>query len=67
MLVAAILAALEAVDRTGTGILLVEQNVVRALPLSRRGSVLENGAIVLAGGSAELLQNPQGREAYLGR
>src|SRR4029077_18515548 len=40
---------LRAINETGTTILLVEQNVARALALSHRAYVIENGRIVLDG------------------
>ncbi len=48
-------------------ILLVEQNANLALEVSRNGYVLETGRIILQDTSAALRQNPQVREAYLGR
>ena len=48
-------------------ILLIEQNVLRALRLSHRGCVLENGAVALSGPSAVLLADERERRAYLGR
>jgi branched-chain amino acid transport system ATP-binding protein len=54
------------INRTGTTVLLVEQNTRQALGLSRRGYVLENGRIVLAGTGAELLGNEHVKRAYLG-
>jgi branched-chain amino acid transport system ATP-binding protein len=53
-------------DARGTGILLVEQNVQRALGLADRGYVLEGGEIVLEGSSQTLLENPHVKVAYLG-
>jgi branched-chain amino acid transport system ATP-binding protein len=50
----------------GTTILLVEQNASMALAVSHRGYVMETGRIVLQGAAADLLQNPQVRDAYLG-
>ncbi len=50
----------------GIAILLVEQNANLALEISRRGYVLETGAIILEDDSAALRQNPQVRCAYLG-
>jgi branched-chain amino acid transport system ATP-binding protein len=50
----------------GTTILLVEQNASMALAVSHRGYVMETGRIVLQGPAADLLQNPQVRDAYLG-
>ncbi len=50
----------------GTTILLVEQNARMALKFAHRGYVLENGRLVLTGSSAELLDNPEVKKAYLG-
>jgi branched-chain amino acid transport system ATP-binding protein len=47
-------------------ILLVEQNVSRALTLVRRAYVLESGRMVMHGSSAELANNKQVQVAYLG-
>ena len=56
----------QAINRDGTSILLVEQDVVLALEAAHRGYVLENGRVVLSGRAAELEQNPEVRRAYLG-
>jgi len=53
-------------NRRGMTILLVEQNVERALEIAHRGYVLEVGRIVLKGRSDELIKNEQVRKAYLG-
>ncbi|MCX5910045.1 MAG: ABC transporter ATP-binding protein [Deltaproteobacteria bacterium] len=47
-------------------ILLVEQNVDRALDLANRGYVLESGRIALSGTGKELLTNEHVRKVYLG-
>ena len=57
---------LQQINAQGTSVLLVEQNVPRALGLSHRGYVIENGRIVLHGASADLAQSPHIRQAYLG-
>jgi branched-chain amino acid transport system ATP-binding protein len=54
------------INRSGTTVLLVEQNTRQALALSRRGYVLENGRVVLEGSGAELLDNEHVRRSYLG-
>ena len=54
------------INRSGTTVLLVEQNTRQALALSRRGYVLENGRVVLEGTGAELLGNEHVKRAYLG-
>ena len=52
VVVGSIFANLTAINRDGLTILLVEQNVLRALRCSHRAYVLENGAITLSGPSA---------------
>ena len=47
-------------------VLLVEQNVKKALGLSNRSYVLENGFISMEGPSDQLLNNPHIKKAYLG-
>ncbi|HSB80131.1 MAG TPA: ABC transporter ATP-binding protein [Candidatus Methylomirabilis sp.] len=54
------------IRRQGIAILLVEQNVQRALSLADRGYVLEGGRIVLQGPSQTLLDDPHVKVAYLG-
>jgi branched-chain amino acid transport system ATP-binding protein len=44
----------------------VEQNARLALQFAQRGYVLENGNLVVEGSSAELLENPEVKKAYLG-
>jgi branched-chain amino acid transport system ATP-binding protein len=58
--------AFVSINRGGTTILLVEQNVAMALDLAARGYVLENGRITLTGTTAELRANDAVRAAYLG-
>jgi len=50
----------------GTALLLVEQNVSRALALVQRAYVLEGGRVILHGTSAELANNKKVQAAYLG-
>jgi branched-chain amino acid transport system ATP-binding protein len=66
VVVSAIFANLTAINRDGLTILLVEQNVLRALRLSHRAYVLENGTITLSGASAGLLADEGIKRAYLG-
>ncbi len=66
MLVSTIFDIIREINRGGATILLVEQNVFRALKLSHRGYILENGQIVAEGPSNQLLRDPQVRTAYLG-
>jgi len=58
--------AIEAIHQSGTAVMLVEQNVSRALAISQRTYVLENGRVVTSGASAELSHRPEIRKAYLG-
>jgi branched-chain amino acid transport system ATP-binding protein len=52
--------------RTGSTILLVEQNAQAALSIASRGYVLETGRIVMTGTGSELLESPAIKKAYLG-
>jgi len=54
------------ISKKGTSILLVEQNANLALEVSQLSYVLENGHIVMAGKSSDLLKNPNVRKVYLG-
>jgi len=54
------------INKQGTTILLVEQNVNVALEIATRGYVLESGEIVNSASAAELREDPAVREAYLG-
>jgi branched-chain amino acid transport system ATP-binding protein len=66
LIVKEIFTTIAAINRDGTTVLLVEQNTRQALALSRRGYVLENGRVALAGTGAELLGNEHVKRAYLG-
>ncbi len=57
---------LKDINRSGTTILLVEQNARMALKFASRGYVLETGNLVLEGVSKDLLENPDVKKAYLG-
>jgi len=52
-------------EKTGTTILLVEQNANQALRLAHRGYVLATGKILMSGSGRELLSNHEVRTAYL--
>jgi branched-chain amino acid transport system ATP-binding protein len=67
IVVSAIFDNLVRINATGTTVLLVEQNVLRALRLCHRGYVLENGAIVASGARDALLADDGVKRAYLGR
>jgi branched-chain amino acid transport system ATP-binding protein len=54
------------INKDGTAVLLVEQDVVLALEIADRAYVLENGRIVMSGRAADLRRDPAVRKAYLG-
>ena len=54
------------INRSGTTVLLVEQNAHMALTIAQRGYVLETGRVVLEDTAAKLAANDEVRAAYLG-
>ncbi|MCI0431399.1 MAG: ATP-binding cassette domain-containing protein [Rhodospirillales bacterium] len=54
------------ISRSGTSIILVEQNASMALEIADRGYVLETGKVTLSGSAAELKARQDFVEAYLG-
>ena len=66
VLVGQVFDAIQEIARQGMTILLVEQNALKALEISRRAYVLEVGRIVLQGTGKELLHSPIVQAAYLG-
>jgi len=67
VMVGAIFDNLIRINSEGTTVLLVEQNVLRALRVSHRAYVLENGTIALEGPRERLLADEGIKRAYLGR
>ncbi len=57
---------IQEINKQGTSIFMVEQNANMALSIAHRAYVLQTGRVVLSGTAAELRQNPNIREAYLG-
>jgi len=57
---------IQEIHSMGTAVLLVEQNVSRALTLVERAYVLESGKVIMHGSSAELADNKKVQTAYLG-
>ena len=57
---------IQEVSKSGTTVLLVEQNAKKALSIADRAYVLETGKIVLEGEAKELLNNDSIKKAYLG-
>jgi branched-chain amino acid transport system ATP-binding protein len=66
MLVARIFETIAAINRSGVAILLVEQNVKRALSVAHRAMVIQTGRVVAQGSAEELLRSDLVRQAYLG-
>ena len=66
VLVVEIFRIMQSLRDQGITILLVEQNVRRALEIADRAYVLENGRVCLEGACAELLESDHIRKAYLG-
>ena len=54
------------INEAGVSILLVEQNVTRALAISQRGYLLNEGSIVRSGEGSALLDDPEVRRVCLG-
>jgi branched-chain amino acid transport system ATP-binding protein len=54
------------INKTGTTILVVEQNALMALGIASRGYVLQTGRVVREGASGDLLNDPEVQKAYLG-
>ncbi len=57
---------IQEVSKSGTTVLLVEQNAKKALSIADRAYVLETGKIVLEGKAEDLLQDDSIKKAYLG-
>ncbi len=58
--------ALLDINQSGISILLVEQDVMIAFELARRGFVLESGRVTIGGFTADLANDPTVRQAYMG-
>ncbi len=54
------------INKSGTTVLLVEQNAKKALSIANRAYVLETGKIVLSGDAKELMNDDSVKKAYLG-
>jgi len=61
-----VLELIQAVNRTGVTVFMVEQNASLALRIADYGYVLQAGRIALAGAARDLLHDPRIRDAYLG-
>ncbi len=66
ILVESVFETIQEINKTGTTILLVEQNATVALSVADRGYVLQTGEIVLKDNAENLRQNEMVQKAYLG-
>lgn len=66
LVVKAIFEVVDQINKSGVGILLVEQNVRLALALANRAYIVENGRIAGHGDAKSLLDDKHVKEAYLG-
>jgi branched-chain amino acid transport system ATP-binding protein len=66
LMVEKIFEVIRTIAAEGVTILLIEQNAKLALETTHRGYVLESGQVLLQGRSADLLDDPKVRAAYLG-
>lgn len=57
---------IESISKSGTTVLLVEQNAKKTLSIADRAYVLETGKIVTSGKASELLEDDSIKKAYLG-
>ena len=66
ILVDEIFSIITRINKTGTTILLVEQNAYKALSISNRAYILETGLITKSGNAKDLISDPAVKSAYLG-
>lgn len=66
ILVAEVFRVVRELREGGTTVLLVEQDIRRALGIADRAYLLENGRVILEGACEQFLQNDYVRKAYLG-
>ena len=66
LIVREIFNVIQQLNKSGTTVLLVEQNARIALKVAHYSYVLERGEIVMEGLAEELLYNPRVKEVYLG-
>jgi branched-chain amino acid transport system ATP-binding protein len=61
-----VLDVIQRVNESGVSILLVEQNLHKALAIAHYGYVIQTGRIAMQGSGSELMNNDEVRRAYLG-
>ncbi|MDR1630083.1 MAG: ABC transporter ATP-binding protein [Oscillospiraceae bacterium] len=57
---------IESISKSGTTVLLVEQNAKKSLAIADRAYVLETGKIALSGKASDLMDDESVKKAYLG-
>ena len=67
LLIKEIFAIIQDINKTGTTVLLVEQNANMALKAADQAYVMETGRITMSGTGTELLENDDIKAAYLGK
>ena len=65
VLVSEVFNIIESISKSGTTVLLVEQNAKKALSIADRAYVLETGNIVLSGKASDLINDDSVKKAYL--
>ena len=58
---------IQTINKAGLTVLLIEQNANMALKIAHKAYVMETGKITMEGTGAELLENEEIKEAYLGK
>lgn len=66
LLVSEVFDIIQSISKSGTTVLLVEQNAKKALSIADRAYVLETGKIVLSGNATDLINDDSVKKAYLG-
>ena len=66
LFVSEIIDIIKEISKSGTTVLLVEQNARKALAIADRAYVLETGNIVLSGRASDLMNDASVKKAYLG-
>lgn len=66
IVVKTVVETIEKLADNGYSVLLVEQNVMTSLRISKKGFVLQEGRIVMEGSGKELLENEELKKSYLG-
>ena len=66
ILVDEIFSIIQEINKTGTTILLVEQNAFKSLSIADRAYILETGTIIKGGKASELINDDAVKSAYLG-